>query len=75
MALQELELQITGMTCSHCVASVTNAIKALEGIQKINVDLTSNKASLVFDNALNSVENIIQAVSDTYAYEATVINQ
>ncbi len=30
---------VTGMTCSHCVASVTEEISAIEGVDGVHVDL------------------------------------
>ncbi|CAN5192680.1 copper chaperone CopZ [soil metagenome] len=75
MALQELKLKITGMTCGHCVKSVENAIKELDGIQSLNVDLNSGQANLLIDNAKVSGENIIAAVNETEVYQASLINQ
>ena len=30
---------VEGMTCSHCVASVTEEVSALDGVQSVSVDL------------------------------------
>ncbi len=32
-------LQITGMTCGHCVAAVTAALKAVPGVESVEVNL------------------------------------
>lgn len=32
---------VSGMTCSHCVASVTEEISDLDGVTKVDVDLAS----------------------------------
>ncbi|MDI9949563.1 heavy-metal-associated domain-containing protein [Rhodococcus sp. NM-2] len=34
---------VTGMTCNHCVSSVTEEISALPGVTNVNVDLTTGK--------------------------------
>ncbi|MFC9357874.1 heavy-metal-associated domain-containing protein [Rhodococcus sp. NPDC057014] len=32
---------VTGMTCDHCVSSVTEEISALPGVTAVNVDLAT----------------------------------
>ena len=34
---------VTGMTCHHCVSSVTEEISALPGVTNVNVDLATGK--------------------------------
>jgi len=31
--------EVTGMTCGHCVSSVTAAVTAIEGVTSVDVDL------------------------------------
>lgn len=38
---------VTGMTCSHCVASVTEEIQEIEGVHQVNVDLDAGGTSTV----------------------------
>ncbi|MBW1858924.1 MAG: heavy-metal-associated domain-containing protein [Deltaproteobacteria bacterium] len=38
-------IKIKGMTCSHCVMAVTKALNGIEGIQKVNVDLSEGEAT------------------------------
>lgn len=44
MATQTIELNITGMTCDHCVRSVTNALKDVPGVEDVTVSLEKNEA-------------------------------
>lgn len=37
---------VTGMTCGHCVASVTEEISELEGVDAVDVDLASGRATV-----------------------------
>ena len=74
MALQNLELKIAGMTCAHCGNTVANAIKSLDAIQNLKVDYKTGRASVVFDDAKVSAENIVEAVNETEIYSASVIN-
>lgn len=38
---------VAGMTCSHCVASVTEEITALDGVERVVVDLNAGGTSRV----------------------------
>lgn len=40
------ELVVKGMTCNHCVMHVSKAIKELEGVTKVDVDLSSGKVQV-----------------------------
>ena len=42
-------IKVGGMSCPHCVKSVTEALSALEGIENVKVDLASGEAT--FDAA------------------------
>ena len=39
-----LNLKITGMTCGHCVRSVTGALKGVRGVKTAEVDLKTGSA-------------------------------
>ena len=39
--------EVTGMTCSHCVASVTEEVSALPGVRAVSVDLLAGGTSRV----------------------------
>lgn len=38
-------LKIKGMSCQHCVMAVTKALKEIDGLQDITVDLEKGEAS------------------------------
>ena len=38
---------VTGMTCDHCVAAVTEELAALDGVTSVTVDLVAGGASAV----------------------------
>jgi copper chaperone CopZ len=37
---------VTGMTCQHCVASVTEEISDLDGVQTVTVDLAGGRVTV-----------------------------
>ncbi|MBN2209584.1 MAG: heavy-metal-associated domain-containing protein [Candidatus Coatesbacteria bacterium] len=41
-----LKLNITGMTCSHCVGAVTRALQQGAGVESVSVNLKTGKAVL-----------------------------
>ena len=53
--------KVKGMSCNHCVMSVTKALTNLDGIQNVQVDL--QKGEVRFDNrkavALDKIEKAI----------------
>ncbi|HRN29371.1 MAG TPA: heavy-metal-associated domain-containing protein [Terrimesophilobacter sp.] len=38
---------VTGMTCSHCVSSVTEELTEIDGVTAVTVDLNAGGASAV----------------------------
>mgnify|MGYP000206372456 CR=1 FL=1 len=38
-------IRIKGMSCQHCVASVTKALEELPGVSGVNVDLGKGEAT------------------------------
>jgi copper chaperone len=39
------KVKIKGMSCQHCVMAVTKALKEIEGVQEVAVDLASGEAT------------------------------
>ena len=56
-------IKVKGMSCQHCVMSVTKALGQLEGIKNVQVDLA--KGEVRFDNLKETPSNRIEkAISD-----------
>ena len=43
---------VTGMTCQHCVASVTEEVSEIPGVTEVSVDLASGALTVTSDHAL-----------------------
>lgn len=43
--METTTLNISGMTCGHCVASVTEELKAINGVDDVQVDLNAGGIS------------------------------
>ena len=62
--MRKEKFDITGMTCSSCSSHVEKAVKKLEGIQNVNVNLLSNNMIVEYDENILDNEKIIKAVID-----------
>ncbi|MCC7363767.1 MAG: heavy-metal-associated domain-containing protein [Dehalococcoidia bacterium] len=69
MATQTLEFNVTGMTCGHCVQSVTNAVGELPGVADVKVSL-EGKSATVQGESLDE-KAIVAAIADE-GYEAAL---
>ncbi|MCU1673434.1 MAG: copZ1 [Frankiales bacterium] len=47
---------VTGMTCGHCVSSVTEEVSALPGVTDVQVDLASGRIDVTSDRDLAADE-------------------
>jgi copper ion binding protein len=56
-------IKIKGMTCQHCVMSVTKALGTLPGVKNLRVDLVKGEAA--FENTQDiSRDSLRKAVED-----------
>ena len=53
---------VTGMTCSACSAHVDKAVRKLEGVSEVNVNLLGGSMTVEYDPAAQAPEAIIAAV-------------
>ena len=58
----EKKFDVSGMTCSSCVANVTKAVEKLDGVSDANVNLMTNSMKVNFDENIVDDEKIIGAV-------------
>ena len=65
--MNQLTLNISGMSCGHCVGRVKNALTALAGVEVDKVEI--GLATLSYDPALTSPVKIAAAVTDA-GYDA-----
>ncbi|TWI66308.1 copper chaperone [Pseudoduganella lurida] len=53
------ELQVENMSCGHCVAAVTQAVQAVDGAAKVEVDLATQHVRVDSVAALDAVRTAI----------------
>jgi Cu+-exporting ATPase len=61
---QQAIIGVTGMTCASCVASVEKALKKVKGVSDARINLAAEKASVDFNPAFVSREDLEKAISD-----------
>lgn len=64
---------VTGMTCGHCVQAVTSELEALEGVQKVSVDLDADGVSsvIVVSSEALAEATIQSGLTDAGGYQLT----
>ncbi len=60
-------LKVKGMSCQHCVVSVTKVLGQLEGIKNVQVDLA--KGEVRFDNTKEVASQRIAKAIEEAGYE------
>src|SRR6185437_6349864 len=58
-----LVLDITGMSCDHCVARVRKAIDSMPGVNRSDVGI--GRASVSYDSAVVTPERLVAAIVDS----------
>jgi Cu+-exporting ATPase len=46
--MERLDLPVTGMNCAGCAANIEKALKSREGIEKVNVNFATSRATVLF---------------------------
>ncbi|RWS27695.1 copper-transporting ATPase 1-like protein [Leptotrombidium deliense] len=62
--IEEILLQVQGMTCASCVNTIEKNVKKLCGVQSVSVSLTTEKAKITFDPQLIGVRVIVETIND-----------
>lgn len=59
--------QVSGMTCGHCVQSVSREVGALAGVEAVDVDLASGAVTVTSGRPLDT--EAVRAAVDEAGYE------
>ena len=69
--VETVRFPVRGMTCGSCVNRITRAVRKLDGVTKVRVDLRRETATVRREPALVSNAALAAAVADA-GYEADV---
>ncbi|HEV7755748.1 MAG TPA: heavy-metal-associated domain-containing protein [Mycobacteriales bacterium] len=63
---------VTGMTCGHCVAAVTEELTALPGVENVHVQLVPGAVSVVtVTSGAPLTDDVVREAVDEAGYEVT----
>jgi Cu+-exporting ATPase len=65
MAVQEIRLPITGMTCAACEKNVSRALRKTEGVSEVVVNLATENASVKYDPSITEARKLIEGVEQS----------
>jgi len=75
---EDISLKVTGMTCDKCTASVKEALKGIDGVFDVDVDLDSGIAHIVREKSKAPNQTLINAGSQAgkvkHKFSAEVIS-
>ncbi|ADU06317.1 heavy-metal-associated domain-containing protein [Micromonospora aurantiaca] len=63
----ETTYQVNGMTCGHCVNSVSTELSALPGVTDVQVDLAGGRVTVTSQNPLDV--DAVRAAVDEAGYD------
>ncbi|MEU4250369.1 heavy-metal-associated domain-containing protein [Amycolatopsis sp. NPDC026612] len=58
---------VTGMTCSHCVASVSEEVGAVDGVTDVAVDLPTGAVTVTSDRPVDDAQ--VRAAVEEAGYQ------
>ncbi|WP_336023730.1 heavy metal translocating P-type ATPase [Halobellus salinisoli] len=64
MNTRTAHLDITGMTCANCSATVGDAIESLDGVVEANVNFATDEGSVEYDPETVSLAEVYEAIED-----------
>lgn len=63
----QTSINVVGMTCGHCVNSVTEELKKISGVSEVQVDLTTGTVEIT--SATELTQSAIQEAITEAGYE------
>ena len=60
--MENITLNVEGMSCEHCVKAVTKAVSDLSGTKNVKVDLKTGNACFEFDASKTNLNDIKAAI-------------
>ena len=67
-----ITLSVRGMNCPSCPYMVEQSVSLVEGVQAAKAELETRTCTVVFDDSIASVDEILGATADI-GYKSTVI--
>ncbi|MGD6968634.1 copper chaperone CopZ [Rossellomorea vietnamensis] len=62
--MEKITLNVSGMSCGHCVKAVEGSVGELKGVQSVGVNLDSGKVDVTYNSEEVTVETIKETIDD-----------
>ncbi|TWE08286.1 copper chaperone [Neobacillus bataviensis] len=62
--MEHVTLNVSGMSCEHCVKAVEGSVGELQGVKKVSVNLAKGKVDVEYDTNLLSLDEIKETIDD-----------
>ncbi|WP_191567663.1 copper chaperone CopZ [Metabacillus idriensis] len=62
--MENVKLNVSGMSCGHCVKSVEGSVGKLEGVSEVKVHLEDGKVDVAFNPEKISLDKIKETIDD-----------
>ncbi|MGX2960875.1 copper chaperone CopZ [Peribacillus sp. JNUCC 23] len=62
--MENITLNVSGMSCGHCVNAVEGNVGKLAGVAEVKVHLETGKVDVAFDHEKVTLEKIKETIDD-----------
>ncbi|EDL63099.1 copper chaperone CopZ [Bacillus sp. SG-1] len=62
--MENVTLNVTGMSCGHCVKAIEKSVGELNGVQSVKVLLDSGKVDVSYDGSEVTLDTIKETIDD-----------
>lgn len=66
------EYTVTGMTCGHCVAAVRQEIGKIDGVERVDIDVSTGRLSVISGTPVDAA--VVVAAVDEAGYHAVPVH-
>lgn len=69
--MESVQLKVQGMTCGGCVKSVEKVLRAIDGVERVQVSLENASANVEYDAKKTNAKAFKLAIEDA-GYEVAI---
>lgn len=62
--MENVTLNVSGMSCGHCVKAVEENVGKINGVNSVKVDLETGKVEVAFESEKVSLDTIKETIDD-----------
>lgn len=62
--MEKITMQVSGMSCGHCVKAVESSVGELSGVSSVKVNLEDGQVAIEYDPASVTLDKIKEAIDE-----------